>query len=164
MYVYFLSLGASVSALVLAFHLLPRPVGSVSMTSLPSSDLLFHAVWVQASSSARMVSTALPASCPGLASSDHTHPCAGGSPSSPPLPQQVLMGLPLVRVTAMHECLPPACSPLTLTVIHDKPSASYTEVPGPGRHVYSVPPSLPPLGFGSAVPFHLEPSVVPETE
>lgn len=122
------------------------------------------AVWVQASSSARMVSTALPASCLGLACSDHTHPGAGGSSSSPPLPPTSSDGLPLVRVTAMHECLPPACSPLTLTVIHDKPSASYTEVPAPGRHVYSIPPRLPPLGFGSAVPFHLEPSVVLETE
>ena len=165
MYVYFLSLGASVSALVLTFHLLPRPVGSVSMASLPSSDLLFHGRCLGSSLilfSLHGFHSPLLASSPGLASSDHTHPGAGGSPSNPPLPPKSSDGLPLVTVTAMHECLPPACSTLTLTVIHDKPSASYTEeVPGPGRHVYSVPPCLPHLGFGSAVPFHLEPSVVP---
>lgn len=74
-------------------------------------------------------------------------------------------GLPsLVTVTAMHECLPPACSTLTLTVIHDKPSASYTEeVPGPGRHVYfPPPPMLATSGLWLCSPFHPEPSVVPD--
>ena len=115
------------SALVLTFHLLPRPVGSVSMASLPSSDLLFHGCCLGSGLiifSLHGFHSPLPASSPGLASSDHTHPGAGGSLSDPPLPPASSDGLPLVTATAMHECLPPACPTLTLTVIHDKPSAS----------------------------------------
>lgn len=110
-YVYFLSLGAPVSALAFTFHLLPRSVCLCPWHHFhPQIFFPMAAILVQASlSSAWMVSAAV-SLLPLLVWPLQTIPAllwVGHPLVRPPLPASP-DGFPLVTVTALHE-LPPTC-------------------------------------------------------